>query len=628
MRDSPGSFVVLLLAGGLLTAAGVVIETGLRASGGRPGSPDDPALLLLLASSFSGTALMVVVLVVASTFSLAIQRHRRTYALLQTIGATRDQIRRLVAGQVLLVTALAAPAGALIGMVSVRFLTPKLLDAGVVAPGFTLAYSPLPVLAAIALLLPTSLLAAAMAVRATVNASPSTAVQESMVEATKLSRARRVTAMICALVGLGAAFSPLLIPGTIGAASAGASALLLISAAALSGPLLIGWLLRDGASPSSTVGRAPVRLALANSRGFSRRLSTAIVPLAVALAVGAVQTSTDSTVATAAAQQLRDGLSANLVVAEPAGVTTAQVAAIRDTTGVDSVATLSSAAVQVQTDSEGPDLLAWESATVRGVPEGQPTSASIDPDVNEGSLTALGQADTVAISRDAAFTNGQGMGDAVPFRYGDGHESTAEVVAIYDRSLGFGDYLFGQSTLQTQDPESVPDTVMIAAAPAQVEAITQQLGALGLTAVDTNTYVEQALSSSADVQTLSSTLLLVLLLFIGLAAANSLVMSTAGRRGEFALLQLIGATRRQIVTMAAVESLIIGAAAWAIGTLAVLPAVIGVGYGLLGGLTISMDLGTYGWLSLAVLTISVLSVVPTASRLARANRTPGSLSAA
>lgn len=91
---------------------------------------------------------------------------------------------------------------------------------------------------------------------------------------------------------------------------------------------------------------------------------------------------------------------------------------------------------------------------------------------------------------------------------------------------------------------------------------------------------------------------------------------------------MIGATRRQIVTMATVESLIIGAAAWAIGTLAVLPAVIGVGYGLLGGLTISMDLGTYGLLSLAVLVISVLSVVPTASRLARANRTSGSLSAA
>ncbi len=117
-----------------------------------------------------------------------------------------------------------------------------------------------------------------------------------------------------------------------------------------------------------------------------------------------------------------------------------------------------------------------------------------------------------------------------------------------------------------------------------------------------------------------------LLLFIGLSATNSLVMSTVGRRGHFALLQLVGATRRQIVTMAVVESLIIGAEAWAIGTLASLPAMLGVGYGLLGGaLTISIDLQTYGWLSVAILTISVLSVAPTVSRLMRGNNIPGSL---
>ncbi|MEP7330486.1 MAG: FtsX-like permease family protein [Terracoccus sp.] len=622
-----GSFLVLLLAGGLLSAAGVVIETGLRAGGGRPGAPGDPSLLLLLAASFSGTALMVVVLVVASTFSLAIRRHRRTYALLQTIGATRPQIRRLVSGQVVLVAAVAAPVGALMGMVGVRFLTPTLVDAGVVAPGFALDYSVLPVLAAIALLLPTSLLAALVAVRSTVSASPSTAVEESVVEATGLSRARRAAASVCALLGLGAAFSPLLIPGTIGAASAGASALLLVSAAALSGPQLIGWLLRDGAAAPTSGGRAPVRLALANSRGFSHRLSTAIVPLAVALALGSVQTSTDSTVAAATAQQLTAGLHADLVVANSKGLTTAQVAAIRGTIGVRSVSSLSSAALQVQTDSEGPDGLAWESATVRGVAQGRPASASLDPGVEQGTLAALGRADTVAISRDVAFSNGQGLGDRVRVRYGDGHERAAEVVAIYDRGLGFGDYLFGQRTLRAQDPGSVIDIVLVTAAPATTAAILQRVSALGLTAVDTDTYVATALASSVKTQSLSTTLLLVLLLFIGLAATTSLVMSTAGRRGELALLQLVGATRRQIVMMATVESLVIGAAAWAIGTLAAFPAVIGIGHGLLGGLTVSMDLRTYGLLSLAVLVISVLSVVPTAARLARGNRTPGSLRA-
>lgn len=198
------------------------------------------------------------------------------------------------------------------------------------------------------------------------------------------------------------------------------------------------------------------------------------------------------------------------------------------------------------------------------------------------------------------------------------------MVATYDRGLGFGDYLFGQRTLRAHDPASVIDTVLITVDPASITAITQRVSALGLTAVDTDTYFGRALASSVKGQHLSTTLLLV---FIGLAATNSLVMSTAARRGELALLQLVGATPRQIVLMATVESLVIGAAAWAIGTLASLPAVIGIGHGLLGGLTVSMDLQTYGWLSLAVLVIDVLSVVPTAGRLARGNRTPGSLRA-
>lgn len=233
--------------------------------------------------------------------------------------------------------------------------------------------------------------------------------------------------------------------------------------------------------------------------------------------------------------------------------------------------------------------------------------------------------DTVAISRDAAFSNGQGMGGKVLFRYGDGHERTATVVAVYDRSLGFGDYLLGQSTLRAQDPQSTIDTALITTTPGAADTVTRQLSTLGIPATDKATYEKQALASNASVQHLSTALLLALLVFIGLAAANSLIMSTAGRRSGIALLHLLGATRRQLLTMALVESLTIAAIAWAIGTLSVLPAVIGVGHGLLGGLTISMDLRTYGWLSLAVLVISILSVVPTAGRLAWANRTPGSL---
>lgn len=293
--------------------------------------------------------------------------------------------------------------------------------------------------------------------------------------------------------------------------------------------------------------------------------------------------------------------------------------------GVNSVTALSAAAVQVRTDTEGPTALAWESTAVRGLSNGGQPSSSYDPGLTQGSLADLATPDTVAISRDAAFSNSQGLGTKVTFRYGDGHEATATVVAVYDRSLGFGDYILGQNTLAAQDPRSTADTALITTTAGTAGTVAQQLSTLKIAATDTATYQKQALASNANVQQLSTSLLLVLLLFIGLAAANSLIMSTAGRRGELALLQLLGATRRQLVTMALIESLIIAAIAWAIGTISVLPAVIGVGYGLLGGFSVPLDLGTYTWLSLAVLATAVLSAVPTATRLVSGHRTPASL---
>ncbi|MBL7570746.1 hypothetical protein, partial [Escherichia coli] len=90
---------------------------------------------------------------------------------------------------------------------------------------------------------------------------------------------------------------------------------------------------------------APVRLAVANSRGFSRRLTGVLVPLAVALSIGTIQVVADRSVVVATADQLRDGIHAHLVVTAPGGLSAEQTAAAGRVPGVGAVAPLSSAAV-------------------------------------------------------------------------------------------------------------------------------------------------------------------------------------------------------------------------------------------------------------------------------------------
>lgn len=605
-----GTFLVLALAAALLAATGVLMESGLRAG-------TDAGLLTALAGSFAGTTILVVVLVVASTVTLAMRQRRRDLALLRAIGATRAQVRRLVGTEVALVTAVAAPLGALPGLALAHLVVPLLVSAGVVPAGFDLSLSPAPVLSATLLLLAVALVAGRLAARETLRTPPTSAVRESAVEARGIGPVRRVLAIGTAACGIAAAGSPLVVPGTIGGATAATSALLLVGAAALAGPLLVTWVLDRTTSLQRLAPGAAGRLALANTRGFSHRLTTVVVPLAVALAVGTVQSSVDRAVVTAAADQLRAGIHADLVVTGPQGLDS--VAAVP---GVESTTSLASVTAQVRTDDEevpGLEALSWEPIGLRVLPDEPGAEAAYNPDVVRGSLGDLSQAETVAISSDAAFETGKDIGDVVAIRLGDGQDTEAAVVAVYDRGLGFGGYLVGAATPREHGVDAPVDTVLVSTD--DPSAVARDLRADGLTAVDVQTYVGDATSTGAQEQHLSLVLLLLLLGFVGLSAGNALVMTTVGRRNELALLSRTGATHRQLVVMAAVESVITAAAAWAIGTLAVVPAVFGVSYGVLGTVVPTIDLTTYAALSAAVLGISVLTIVPTVAVRLRSMRT-------
>jgi putative ABC transport system permease protein len=608
-----GTALVLAAAGALLSMIGVLMESGLRAQTSGPSSIDGGALTTL-ASSFAGTALVVVMIVVAATVSLVLRGRRREFALLRTVGATHRQVRRLISLEVLLVALVAVPLGAAPGLLLARFLDPLLVNAGVVATGFTPSLSPLPVLAAIALLVPTALLAGRLAARETIRISPTEAVRQSAVEASQLGLPRRIIAVVLALAGLTTAFTPLVVPGTIGAASAATSAFLLIGATALAGPLLVAWTFSHTARLRGPGTGAAGQLAVANVRGFSRRLTTVIVPLALVVATGTIQTSVDRAISGAATEQLGAAIGADLVVTGD-GLSPQQLARVAAVPGVTQVTPIADVAAQVRTDQDDlPDSLVWESAALRVVPS-DVRASTFDPHVVHGSLSALAKPDSVAISSDAAFEIGLGTGDTLDLRY-DGDEHPARVVAVYERGLGVGDYLVGAETMAAHDVQTRAATVLVDT-DGSPPGVADQIHDLGLPVSTADRYAETATNADAATQHLSTVLLLLLLIFVGLGAANTLVLTTAGRREELALLHRTGTTRRQLLTMTAVESLLTGVAAWVIGTLAVVPAVFGVTFGLLGPSLPAVDLVTYLVLSTAVIALAMGATLATAVRTVR-----------
>src|SRR5699024_5553577 len=137
------------------------------------------------------------------------------------------------------------------------------------------------------------------------------------VEPAALGRGRRLAAAWVAGVGVVVALAPFVVPGVLGSAAGAGSALLLITAGALAGPAIVAWCAPHGPRPAAPLGSPGAHLALVNARGFSRRLTTAIVPLALLVALGTVQTSLDRTMSEGAELQLRDALGTNLVVESP-----------------------------------------------------------------------------------------------------------------------------------------------------------------------------------------------------------------------------------------------------------------------------------------------------------------------
>ncbi|GAA5113142.1 hypothetical protein GCM10023339_17060 [Alloalcanivorax gelatiniphagus] len=603
--DLVGTALVLAAAGAVVSLTGVLMESGLRAGADAPGA----GALVALASSFAGTALVVVLMVVTSTVGLALRQRRRETALLRTVGATAAQVRRMVSLEVALLALVAVPLGAVPALWGAHLLTPLLVDAGIAGPGFAPALSPLPVLAAVLLLAPTALLAGRLAARESVTAPPTTAVRLSAAEPEGIGTVRRVSALVLGVGGLSAALSPLFVPGTLGAAAAGSSALLLVGAAACAGPVIVQTAFRKAARLSRPGGDASVRLALSNVHGFSRRLTAVVVPLAVVVATGTMSASVDRALERAAHRQLSEAVVADLVAVPGRTVSADELARLEAHPDVSGLLGWGAVAARVRIDPELPEALGWESAAVR-VASPASLGPVLDPGVVSGSTDALGGAGTVALSEDTSLELGASLGEPVVLRLRDRQVETT-VVAVYDRGLGVGGYLVGPATAAAAGVAPSTDAVLVSALPgdgtdAARAAVREVLGPR--TEVRSPaTWVADMTSPEAAGQRLSSVLLLALLAFVALGAANAVLLSTRNRRDELALLARTGATRRQLVRMVGVEALVTAFLAWLVGSLSVAPAVIAVNLGLLGAAVPALPLTTYAALSVAVLLISLVA---------------------
>ncbi len=516
---------------------------------------------------------LISLFVLAATTGLAVNLRRRRYALLRTVGATRGQVRRAIWAEL----AGCGLAGGLLGWlpgVALGTRGVRAMAAHQMLPSGSAAWRTpwlLPIAVGISVLV--TVLSGQVAARRASRTSPVQALRETAVER-QWPHPVRIALGLAAAGGAGT-----LMAFTFGQkSSAGQLALafpLLLTcmvAVALLGPVLVAlaaWLARPlrAAGPSA-------RLALAAIAAQPRRTASAVIPVAMAVALVGCVYFADASITHATATQAVSTVTASRVISGP-GLDDAARRQLRTRPGVHAVAGLTSLTLAA-TD---PDLEPVTGEAVAGGPLGQ----VLDLGVTAGRLTELrpGQL-AVSTLESGPGAMGVHVGSRVTVYLPDGTPYRATVSAVYARSLASGDVLIPAAVTagHTGRPAGFGQLLVSGGRPADLAALAA--GHRGWH-VASRAAVNAAAAREADQDNFANDLILgVVAALAAVALVNMLAVSTLERRRVLRLLGRVGATRGQAAAVfgwqaafVTVTGLIAGTAAGAVALVAVTRAATG-----------------------------------------------------
>ncbi|MCF2526697.1 FtsX-like permease family protein [Yinghuangia soli] len=518
--------------------------------------------LISLGGALGGTSLLVAILVVCGTFALSLQQRRREIALLRAVGATPRQIRRMVGLEAVFVGLLAGALGAFAGLGLARWMHGRFVEAGAMPKTLELAASPFPAIGAVLATVAAAWAAARISARRPARIRPTEALADAAIESPRIPVLRTVFGAVL-LAGYIALLLVLRNLHTDAAATPVTFLSVVLAAVAVSllGPVLARAATAVLALPMRLLSPVGGRLAASNNRARLQRVAAVVTPLALAIGMTSTILFVQTTTAHAASAQVAAGTErADYVLASAGpGVPRAAVDAVRNVPGVAGATQILRTNVRA-----GQDKFPAQGVTTEGA------AHMLDLKATAGDLGAL-VPDTVAVSTQAARTKHVGVGDPLEITLGDGVKTTLRVVAVYERGLGFGDLTLPHDLVAAHVDNPLAAQVLIrtddAQAPGTRAALDAAAAAFPGLKVLGRAEIEAARKDQQGTQAQVNYVAMGLIIaFTAIAIVNTLVMATAARTREFALMRLVGMTRRQILLMLRWETLTAVLTATVLGT--------------------------------------------------------------
>lgn len=547
---------------------------------GRAENPDvmsEGEDLIPLAAAFGGLSAMVTVFVVAATLGLSIRQRQRQTALLRAVGATPGQIRRLIVGETMLLAVVATGLACLPGPRVGRWLLTAFAEAGVVPD--TLAYraGTVPVIAGACTALLTALGAAFVAAHAAARTRPVEALAEASLERRRFSKIRLVLGLAFLAGGAALAMGTIGSDGPDAAGVATPAAMVWTAGFALLGPVL--------ATAVTAALRRPLRaatgyaghLAVQNARARTARLTGAVLPVMLAAGLALALTYMQTTQTEGAREVFRDDLRADLAVTSQSGGLTlgtvdqiarlpgvAAASAQVTSTGFIEPAELAGPLVHkgdAGEDDPQPPTMSLLGVTAAGVTRTTAFRAT------SGSLDAL---DGASVALPERFAGPYKIGDTVPMRLGDGSRAALRLVATVRTRPGYETALLPAAALLPHTGSGLVPQIMVTARPgADHDRLARTLtqGHPGLRVIDRATLSALRAEQDRTQAWMSWLVLAVVVGYAAIALVNAQILAVGERRRQFRLLRLVGAARRQVLQMMAVEAVLVTAAGIAAGVL-------------------------------------------------------------
>ncbi|MDN5716895.1 MAG: FtsX-like permease family protein [Janibacter sp.] len=562
---------------------------------------------------FAGIALFVGSFLIVNTFSILVAQRGRELALLRAIGASKRQVVRSVLIEAFIVGVVGATLGLLLGVLLALGIQTLFATFGLDLSGSGLVFTPRTVIAAYAVGIIITMLAAWVPARRAGSVPPVAAMRDSIDTGIGHHPVRRALEVAVLVGGAVAFLVGLFVVDSRELWWIGAGIVGLVLGTAFLAPFVgrpvisgLGWVYRKA---FGSVGRMAEQNSVRNPGRTAATASALMIGMTLVALMGVVASSATASIDKQIEETFRADYILSNAIGQPFSSTVATQVAEVD--GVREVSPVRFVSAQV--DGGRLFVTAIDPSSFAEVEQIEPTAG-----------TAALDADSVMLS--TKHEGGRDVGSTVELKMGS---STKEltVVGFYDeiQAIGSPDVLMSVETVDAMGGAAADNWAFIfvdsgadtASVQSGIEKVVDKQPLVTLK--DQQGYADEQRASINQILYLIYALLGLAIVIAVLGIVNTLGLSVMERTREVGLLRAVGLSRAQLRRMITLESV----------TIALLGAVLGIVLGVIAGVAIQRSLVEDGitelaipWLQMVVFVvlagiIGVLAALLPARRAAR-----------